>query len=48
MEPASAWVDGEITGEVGTEYDIQLVDDRTAWASAEHLINDARCPAPIA
>jgi hypothetical protein len=42
------WVDGEITGEVGTEYDVQLVDNRTAWASAEHLINDARCPAPIA
>jgi hypothetical protein len=31
------WVDGEIVGEMGMEYNVQTADNRTAWASAQHL-----------
>ncbi len=31
------WVDGEIIGELGMEYNVELPGNRTAWASAQHL-----------
>jgi hypothetical protein len=31
------WVEGEIIGELGMEYQVQLSDNRTAWAKAQHL-----------
>jgi hypothetical protein len=31
------WVEGEIIGELGMEYQVQLSDNRTAWGSAQHL-----------
>ena len=31
------WIEGEIIGELGREYQVQLSDNRTAWASAQNL-----------
>ena len=42
------WVDGEIVGEMGMEYNVQLPGNRTAWATAQHLRRVAEKPAPKA
>jgi hypothetical protein len=31
------WVEGEIIAELGMEYQVQLADNRSAWASAQHM-----------
>ena len=42
------WVDGEIVGEMGMEYNVQLAGNRTAWAGAQHMrrVAVAEKPAP--
>jgi hypothetical protein len=44
------WIDGEIITELGMEYQVQLSDNRTAWASAQNLRRVAvrETPAPAA
>jgi hypothetical protein len=44
------WVDGEIAGEMGMEYKVEIPGNRTAWASAQHLrrVAVAEKPAPKA
>jgi hypothetical protein len=31
------WVDGEVIGEMGMDYNVRLPNNRTAWATARHL-----------
>ncbi len=44
------WVEGEIITELGMEYQVQLADNRSAWASAQHMRRVAapQKPAPQA
>ena len=41
------WVDGEIVGEMGMEYNVQIAGNRTAWASAQHLRRVAAAERPL-
>lgn len=45
-----SWVQGEIIGELGMEYQVELPGNRTAWATAQHLrrVVVAEKPAPKA
>ena len=40
------WVEGEIIGELGMEYQVQLSDRRTAWAGTQNLRRVAAPPKP--
>jgi hypothetical protein len=42
------WIDGEIVAEMGMEYNVQLANNRSAWASAQNMrrVAAAAKPAP--
>lgn len=42
------WLEGEIVAEMGMEYKVQLADNRTAWATAQHLRRVAVAEKPVA
>jgi hypothetical protein len=42
------WVEGEIIGELGMEYQVQLVGNRSAWANAQNLRRVAAQEKPAA